>query len=73
MTLSGLMLAIQGGSWLTRALIFDVGEKVFNDDNETFPQNDLLIQDEDWINFDTETHLICPFSLLLYASIRYQN
>ena len=54
LTLSGLMLAIQGGSWLTRALIFDVGEKVFNDDNETFPQNDLLIQDEDWINFDTE-------------------
>lgn len=54
LTLSGLVLAIQGGSWLTRALVFDVGEKVFNDDNETFPQNELLIQDEDWINFDTE-------------------
>jgi YWFCY protein/Type IV secretory system Conjugative DNA transfer len=54
LTISGLVLAIQGGSWLTRALVFDVGEKVFNDDNETFPQNELLIQDENWINFDTE-------------------
>jgi hypothetical protein len=54
LTISGLVLAIQGGSWLTRALAFDVGEKIFNDDNETFPQNELLIQDEDWINFDTE-------------------
>jgi hypothetical protein len=54
LTISGLVLSIQGGSWLTRALIFEVGEKVFNDDNETFPQNELLIQDDDWINFETE-------------------
>jgi hypothetical protein len=54
LTISGLVLSIQGGSWLTRALAYDIGEKVFNDDNETFPQNELLIQDEDWINFETE-------------------
>jgi hypothetical protein len=54
LTISGLILSIQGSSWLTRVLAFDIGEKVFNDDNETFPQNELLIQDEDWINFDTE-------------------
>jgi YWFCY protein len=46
LTISGLVLIIQGGSWLTRALVFDIGEKVFNDDNETFPQNELLIQNE---------------------------
>lgn len=54
LTISGLILAIQGGSWLTRALVFNVGEQIFNDENETFPQNETLIQDEDWINFETE-------------------
>jgi YWFCY protein/Type IV secretory system Conjugative DNA transfer len=54
LTISGLMLSIQGGSWLTRALHHGIGDKVFNDDNETFPQNEILIQDEDWINFETE-------------------
>ena len=53
-TIIGLILTIQGGSWLTRALTYDIGGEVFNDENETFPQNELLIQEEDWINFETE-------------------
>ena len=53
-TIIGLILTIQGGSWLTRALTYDIGGEVFNDENETFPQNEILIQDEDWINFETE-------------------
>ena len=54
LTITGLMFTIQGGSWLTRALIYDIGGEVFNDENETFPQNEILIQEEDWINFETE-------------------
>lgn len=53
-TITGLILTIQGGSWLTRALTYDIGGEVFNDENETFPQNEVLIQEEDWINFETE-------------------
>ncbi len=53
-TIMGLILTIQGGSWLTRALTYDIGGEVFNDENETFPQNEVLIQEEDWINFETE-------------------
>ncbi|MCU0469652.1 MAG: type IV secretory system conjugative DNA transfer family protein [Arcicella sp.] len=54
LTISGLILTIQGGSWLTRALNTGINDTIFNDENETFPQNEILIQDEDWINFETE-------------------
>lgn len=52
-SISGYMLIIKGGQNYVRSIFMNDSE-VFNDENETFPQNELYIENEFSVNYKTK-------------------
>lgn len=49
-TMAGYLLMLTGGVWLSRLIKDKLGKDIFNDDNETFPQEERLLENEYSIN-----------------------
>ena len=52
-TITGLLLFIQGGAILARIIKWQLDNSVFNDENETFPQEERLLKNKYSIHFNT--------------------
>ena len=52
----GYFMMIKGGQNLSRLLNFNVKEDVFNQESETFPQNEVRLENEFSVNFETSYH-----------------
>lgn len=53
----GYLLFLRGGTQLSRLIHDQVSEDIFNEENETFPQEERLIQNEFSINFPAKYYL----------------
>lgn len=53
LTIAGTMQLIKGGQYLSRILFTRSPNDIFNDTNEEFPQNEILVQNEFSIHFQT--------------------
>ena len=53
LTAVGLLYLLKGAQWFNRLLDFMPGADMFNAKNETFPQEELLIQNDDSVNLPT--------------------
>ncbi|MBB6108691.1 Type IV secretory system Conjugative DNA transfer [Mucilaginibacter lappiensis] len=49
-TITGYLLMLTGGAWLSRLLKDKLNKDIFNTDNETFPQEERLLENEYSIN-----------------------
>jgi hypothetical protein len=57
-TLSGYLIALTGGIWLSRIIRDSLDDKdIFNRENETFPQEERLLENEYSINLPASYHL----------------
>lgn len=50
LTVAGYLLVLAGGTWLSRYLKFKLTKDVFNKENETFPQEERLLDNEYSVN-----------------------
>ncbi|MFX1707164.1 conjugal transfer protein MobC [Chitinophaga sp. CC14] len=50
----GFMLILTGGTWLSRIIKAKLADDIFNDENETFPQETRLIENEFSVNLPTK-------------------
>lgn len=57
LTAIGFMLILTGGDYLSRLLKNALGNNVFNTDNETFPQEERLLENEYSVNLPTNYNL----------------
>lgn len=57
MSAGGFILLLSAGAWLTRLFNNDLMKDVFNKENETFPQEERLIENEYSFNLRTEYNL----------------
>ncbi|QIL78410.1 conjugal transfer protein MobC [Hymenobacter sp. HDW8] len=53
----GFLLLLSAGSWLSRLFNNDLMKDIFNKDNESFPQEERLMQNEFSVNLRTEYQL----------------
>lgn len=53
LTICGYLLALTGGALLSRVIQNSLGDEVFNDENETFPQEERLLKNDYSINLPT--------------------
>ncbi|NQX42346.1 Type IV secretory system Conjugative DNA transfer [Pedobacter steynii] len=53
----GYLLILSGGNWLSRLIKLNLGKDVFNSENETFPQEERLLENEYSINLPTKYKL----------------
>ena len=56
-TLIGYLLLIAGGAYLSRILKIHLAKDIFNDENETFPQEERLLENEFSVNLPTKYKL----------------
>lgn len=56
-TAAGFLLVLTGGTWLSRYLKQQLGKDIFNELNETFPQEERLLQNEYSINLPAHYNL----------------
>src|SRR5690606_33164536 len=54
---TGYLLMLIGGTWLSRLLKDMMNSDIFNDDNETFPQEERLLENEYSINLPAKYRL----------------
>jgi hypothetical protein len=52
-TICGYLLALTGGALLSRVIQNNINTEVFNDDNETFPQEERLLENDHSLNLPT--------------------
>jgi len=57
MTITGYLLMLTGGTWLTRLLKAKMNSDIFNTENETFPQQETLLENEYSINLPAKYNL----------------
>lgn len=57
LTCTGYLLILIGGTWLSRLLKDMMGDDVFNEENETFPQEERLLNNEYSINLPAKYRL----------------
>jgi len=57
LTITGYLLILNGGTRLSRLLKLNLTKDVFNSDNETFPQEERLLENEHSINLPTRYKL----------------
>jgi len=53
----GYLLILTGGTWLSRLIKLNLSKDVFNSDNETFPQEERLLENEHSYNLPTKYRL----------------
>ncbi len=53
----GYLLILTGGTWLSRLIKVSLSKDVFNSDNETFPQEERLLENEHSYNLKTKYSL----------------
>jgi hypothetical protein len=53
----GYLLILTGGTWLSRLIKLNLGKDIFNSENETFPQEERLLENEYSINLPTKYKL----------------
>lgn len=56
-TTSGYLTLLAGGTWLTRYVKISIGQDIFNELNESFPQEERLLQNEFSINLPAAYNL----------------
>lgn len=56
-SVTGFLLILSGGTKITRLLFANVSQDIFNTENETFPQEERLIQNEYSVNFRAQYQL----------------
>lgn len=56
-TIAGYLLMLTGGAWLSRLLKDKLNKDIFNTDNETFPQEELLLENEYSVNLPARYNL----------------
>ncbi|KRT15914.1 conjugal transfer protein TraG [Pedobacter ginsenosidimutans] len=54
---SGYLLVLTGGTWLSRLIKNNLSTDVFNSENETFPQEERLLENEHSFNLPTKYNL----------------
>ncbi|SOD14022.1 conjugal transfer protein MobC [Pedobacter xixiisoli] len=57
LTIIGYLLILNGGVRLTRLIKGDLNDDIFNSENETFPQEERLLENEFSINLPAKYHL----------------
>jgi hypothetical protein len=57
LTGTGYLLILTGGTWLSRMIKLNLNKDVFNSDNETFPQEERLLENEHSYNLPTKYRL----------------
>jgi hypothetical protein len=57
LTAIGYLLMITGGTWLSRLLKDKLNKDIFNTDNETFPQEERLLENEYSVNLPARYNL----------------
>lgn len=57
LTSIGYLLILTGGTWLSRLIKLNLSKDVFNSQNETFPQEERLLENEYSINLPTKYKL----------------
>ena len=57
LTITGYLLILTGGTWLSRLIKLNLSKDVFNSDNETFPQEERLLENEHSYNLPTKYRL----------------
>ncbi|MGM9475192.1 conjugal transfer protein MobC [Pedobacter sp. GSP4] len=57
LTATGYLLILKGGAWLSRLIRLNLSKDVFNSDNETFPQEERLLENEHSFNLRTRYRL----------------
>lgn len=76
LSIIGYLLLLTGGTWMSRLIKFNLGNDIFNRSNESFPQEERLLENEYSINlpaaYDLKGHtrrswinIINPFRSLL--------
>lgn len=53
-TTTGFILVLTGGSWLSRYIKLKLSKDIFNKDNETFPQEERLLENEYSVNLPSQ-------------------
>jgi hypothetical protein len=53
----GYLLILTGGTWLSRLIKLNLSKDVFNSENETFPQEERLLENEYSVNLPTKYKL----------------
>jgi hypothetical protein len=53
----GYLLILTGGAWLSRLIKLNLSKDVFNSENETFPQEERLLENEYSVNLPTRYRL----------------
>ncbi|MCX2479337.1 YWFCY domain-containing protein [Pedobacter sp. MC2016-15] len=53
-TVIGYVMILMGGAWLTRVLKLQSNKDIFNSENESFPQEERLLQNEYSVNIPTK-------------------
>lgn len=56
-TVTGYMLMLTGGAWLSRLLREKLDKDIFNTDNESFPQQETLLENEYSVNLPARYNL----------------
>ncbi len=56
-TVTGYLLMLTGGAWLSRLLKDKLDKDIFNTDNESFPQQEALLANEYSVNLPARYHL----------------
>ncbi|MBD1366599.1 YWFCY domain-containing protein [Mucilaginibacter sp. ZT4R22] len=54
---TGFLLILTGGTWLSRLIKANLNKDIFNKDNETFPQEERLLENEYSINLPAKYNL----------------
>jgi len=57
LTLTGYVLMLTGGTWISRLIELNLSKDVFNSENETFPQEERLLENEHSFNLRTKYSL----------------
>jgi hypothetical protein len=57
LSLGGYLLVLTGGTWLSRLIKISLTKDVFNSENETFPQEERLLENEYSINLPAKYRL----------------
>ncbi|WP_036678877.1 conjugal transfer protein MobC [Daejeonella oryzae] len=57
LTLAGYLMIISGGAYLSRLIKLNLQKDIFNEDNETFPQEERLLENEYSINLPARYNL----------------
>lgn len=57
LTCIGYLLILTGGTWLSRLIKLNLSKDIFNSENETFPQEERLLENEYSVNLPTKYRL----------------